>query len=137
MAAVRSLLRAQRPAGSRWSRPVHSLVRANWAFALDLQEKWRICNACASALTICFCTSAGFPANFKYTSDHEWIESKEIAKVGISDFAQEELGDIVYVDLPEVSSPPALVGRCHSPNETLFSCGNFRISYVIVGGHGV
>jgi len=47
---------------------------------------------------------SGFPANFKYTSDHEWIESSENAKAGISDFAQEELGDIVYVDLPEVGT---------------------------------
>ena len=43
-----------------------------------------------------------FPANFKYTSDHEWMEAAATAKTGISDFAQEELGDIVYVDLPNV-----------------------------------
>lgn len=39
----------------------------------------------------------------KYTESHEWIETKEgIATVGVSEFAQDELGDIVYVELPEV-----------------------------------
>ena len=54
---------------------------------------------------------SAFPANLKYTSDHEWIESGETAKAGISDFAQEELGDIVYVDLPEASLLLGFVGR--------------------------
>jgi glycine cleavage system H protein len=37
----------------------------------------------------------------KYTKSHEWIEATEgIATVGISEHAQEQLGDIVYVDLP-------------------------------------
>ena len=42
-----------------------------------------------------------FPAELKYTKDHEWIrvEGKE-AYVGITEFAQGELGDIVYVDVP-------------------------------------
>jgi len=39
----------------------------------------------------------------KYTKDHEWIIMEgEIAVVGISDYAQEQLGEIVYVELPEV-----------------------------------
>jgi len=39
----------------------------------------------------------------KYTKDHEWIEFiKDIAIVGITDHAQESLGDIVYVELPEI-----------------------------------
>ena len=38
------------------------------------------------------------PANLKYTKDHEWISiDGDIATVGITDFAQGELGDIVYV----------------------------------------
>lgn len=45
-----------------------------------------------------------FPSNFKYTSEHEWVEAQQTAKVGISDFAQEELGDVVFVDLPEVGT---------------------------------
>lgn len=46
----------------------------------------------------------------KYTDSHEWIEleSEEIAKVGITDFAQKELGDIVFVELPPVGSNVAL-----------------------------
>jgi len=43
------------------------------------------------------------PADLKYTADHEWIAlDGEIATVGITDHAQEELTDIVYVELPEV-----------------------------------
>lgn len=41
-----------------------------------------------------------FPANLKYTKDHEWISlNGEIATIGITDFAQNELGDIVYVEI--------------------------------------
>lgn len=42
----------------------------------------------------------------KYSKDHEWLEidADGIATIGISDFAQKELGDVVYVELPEVDS---------------------------------
>ncbi|MEI6816609.1 MAG: glycine cleavage system protein GcvH [Bacteroidota bacterium] len=41
-----------------------------------------------------------FPDNLKYTKDHEWIKIEgETATIGITDFAQSELGDIVYVDI--------------------------------------
>jgi len=40
------------------------------------------------------------PANLKYTKDHEWVKIEgDIATVGITDFAQKELGDIVYVEV--------------------------------------
>src|SRR5690554_7195166 len=40
------------------------------------------------------------PANLKYTKDHEWVSVEgDIATVGITDFAQSELGDIVYVEV--------------------------------------
>ncbi|MFY8036874.1 MAG: glycine cleavage system protein H, partial [Cyclobacteriaceae bacterium] len=43
------------------------------------------------------------PAQLKYTKDHEWIElNGNTATVGITDFAQGELGDIVYVDISSV-----------------------------------
>ncbi len=43
------------------------------------------------------------PDDLKYTEDHEWIELKDgEARYGITDHAQDELGDIVYVELPEV-----------------------------------
>ncbi len=41
-----------------------------------------------------------FPANLRYTKEHEWISLEgDIATIGITDFAQGELGDIVYVDI--------------------------------------
>ncbi|MBE6287302.1 MAG: glycine cleavage system protein GcvH [Mediterranea massiliensis] len=43
------------------------------------------------------------PTNLKYTSEHEWIRVEgDIAYVGITDYAQEQLGDIVFVDIPTV-----------------------------------
>lgn len=42
-----------------------------------------------------------FPENLKYTSEHEWIRLEgDVAYVGITDYAQEQLGDIVFVDVP-------------------------------------
>lgn len=44
-----------------------------------------------------------FPDNLRYTKDHEWIKlDGNIATIGITDFAQRELGDIVYVDINTV-----------------------------------
>jgi glycine cleavage system H protein len=44
-----------------------------------------------------------YPTNFKYTKDHEWIRlDGGDAAVGITDFAQKQLGDVVFVELPEV-----------------------------------
>jgi glycine cleavage system H protein len=41
-----------------------------------------------------------FPANLRYTKDHEWISLEgNVATIGITEFAQGELGDIVYVDI--------------------------------------
>ena len=46
-----------------------------------------------------------YPDNFKYTKDHEWvILTGDTGKVGITDYAQQQLGDVVYVDLPEVGA---------------------------------
>ncbi|HXK02871.1 MAG TPA: glycine cleavage system protein GcvH [Verrucomicrobiae bacterium] len=46
-----------------------------------------------------------YPDNFRYTKEHEWVHAQgDSASVGISDHAQSELGDIVYVDLPKVGS---------------------------------
>ncbi|MFN2126515.1 MAG: glycine cleavage system protein GcvH [Anaerolineales bacterium] len=45
------------------------------------------------------------PGNLKYTKDHEWAKIEgNIANLGITVFAQSELGDIVYVELPEVGA---------------------------------
>jgi len=43
------------------------------------------------------------PSNLQYTKDHEWVKIENgVATIGITDFAQGELGDIVFVELPEV-----------------------------------
>lgn len=50
-----------------------------------------------------------FPSNCKYTKDHEWLrlESGNIAYIGITDFAQGELGDLVYVETSAVGTTVA------------------------------
>jgi glycine cleavage system H protein len=46
-----------------------------------------------------------FPSNIKYTKDHEWIKVEgEFARIGITEYAQGELGDIVFVELPKIGS---------------------------------
>ncbi|MFJ2866425.1 glycine cleavage system protein GcvH [Kitasatospora sp. NPDC087314] len=47
---------------------------------------------------------ANVPADLKYTKDHEWVRTtgKDKAQVGITEFAQTQLGDIVFVDIPTV-----------------------------------
>jgi len=43
-----------------------------------------------------------YPANYRYTKEHEWVDLKgELATIGITDFAQHELGDVVFVELPK------------------------------------
>lgn len=44
-----------------------------------------------------------YPTDLKYTKDHEWVRmSGDQAHVGITDYAQKQLGDVVYLELPEV-----------------------------------
>lgn len=44
-----------------------------------------------------------YPADLKYTKDHEWIQvTGDTGKIGITNYAQKQLGDVVYVELPEV-----------------------------------
>ncbi len=46
-----------------------------------------------------------YPANYRYTKEHEWAHIEEgVATLGITNHAQHELGDIVYVDLPKAGS---------------------------------
>jgi glycine cleavage system H protein len=46
-----------------------------------------------------------FPDELRYTNDHEWVRVEgSLAKVGITDYAQDALGDVVYVDLPDVGA---------------------------------
>ena len=47
----------------------------------------------------------GYPPTFKYTKDHEWIElAGDRGKIGITDYAQQQLGDVVYIELPDVGT---------------------------------
>jgi glycine cleavage system H protein len=46
-----------------------------------------------------------YPADYRYTKDHEWIDiAGDRGKVGITDYAQQQLGDVVYMELPEVGA---------------------------------
>lgn len=46
---------------------------------------------------------ANIPENLRYSKDHEWIEvNDDIATIGITDYAQHALGDVVYIDMPRV-----------------------------------
>jgi len=54
------------------------------------------------------------PANLKYTKSHEWVEVLDdgTVKVGITDHAQEMLGDMVYVEVPEVGAAVSVGEEC-------------------------
>jgi len=46
-----------------------------------------------------------YPTTFKYTKDHEWIDiDGDRGQIGITDYAQKQLGDVVYIDLPAVGT---------------------------------
>ena len=46
-----------------------------------------------------------YPDGYKYTKDHEWVElSGDRGKVGITDYAQQQLGDVVYLELPDLGA---------------------------------
>jgi len=49
-----------------------------------------------------------YPAHLKYTKDHEWVEvDGDRGRVGITSYAQQQLGDVVYMELPEVGTTVA------------------------------
>ena len=51
----------------------------------------------------------GSPRDRKYTRTHEWVSlDGDVATIGVTDFAQAELGDITYLELPEIGDPIAL-----------------------------
>jgi glycine cleavage system H protein len=54
-----------------------------------------------------------FPDDLRYTREHEWIRiDGDVARVGITDFAQDALGDVVYVQLPEVGTEVTALQAC-------------------------
>ena len=47
-----------------------------------------------------------YPDDVRYTKEHEWVRAEDgVVRIGITDFAQDALGDVVYVDLPDVGTP--------------------------------
>ncbi|TGD09075.1 glycine cleavage system protein GcvH [Brevibacterium sp. S111] len=62
-----------------------------------------------------------YPVSLRYSRDHEWIATTEdnaVVRVGITDFAQEQLGDVVYVDLPAVGDSIAAGESCGEVEST-------------------
>jgi len=60
-----------------------------------------------------------YPTQFRYTKDHEWIDAKaDVATIGITDYAQHELGDVVFVELP-ASGTPLSTGKTFSSVESV------------------
>ena len=60
-----------------------------------------------------------YPADLKYTKEHEWIRIEgDTGVAGITNFAQQQLGDVVYVDLPEVGTTLA-AGQVFGPIESV------------------
>lgn len=56
-----------------------------------------------------------YPENFRYTKEHEWVRVEgDVGTIGITDHAQQELGDIVYVDLPKQGTRVAQGGTLGS-----------------------
>ena len=53
------------------------------------------------------------PEELRYTGEHEWVRVEgNLARVGITDYAQDALGDVVYVSLPELDSAVTAMGTC-------------------------
>jgi len=72
-----------------------------------------------------------FPEDLKYSDDHEWAREKGgVIRIGISDYAQDQLGDIVYVELPQIGD----VFECHAAFGTLESVKAVSEIYMPVAG---
>jgi len=64
-----------------------------------------------------------YPADYRYTKDHEWVKAEGgQATIGITDYAQAQLGDVVFVELPEVGSD-VTAGRVVGEIESTKSVG--------------
>ncbi|MEO7448954.1 MAG: glycine cleavage system protein GcvH [Humibacillus sp.] len=61
-----------------------------------------------------------YPADLRYTSDHEWVHLREdgVVRIGITSFAQDALGDVVYVSLPAVGDTVAPGDSCGEVEST-------------------
>jgi glycine cleavage system H protein len=65
-------------------------------------------------------SDATYPEDLRYTSDHEWVATTESGsvRVGITDYAQDALGDVVYVSLPAVGDTVAVGDSCGEVEST-------------------
>jgi glycine cleavage system H protein len=59
-----------------------------------------------------------FPADLLYTSQHEWVRPGDVVRVGITDYAASELGDVVFVSLPQVGEEVAAEDACAEVEST-------------------
>lgn len=59
-----------------------------------------------------------FPAELLYTSQHEWVRPGDVVRVGITDYAASELGDVVFVSLPQVGEEVAAEDACAEVEST-------------------
>ncbi len=64
--------------------------------------------------------------SIKFSEDHEWIQSQgdDLVVIGITDFAQEQLGDLVYVELPKL-------GEILAPGENISKLKKFKVSQIM------
>ena len=61
-----------------------------------------------------------YPADYKYTKEHEWIKvDGTTGTIGITDYAQESLGDIVFVELPKVGARRSSAGKTFGTVESV------------------
>ena len=61
----------------------------------------------------------GYPIQYRYTKEHEWIDAKgDVATIGITDYAQHELGDVVFVELPAAGTK-LVAGKTFSSVESV------------------
>ncbi len=75
--------------------------------------------------------STNIPESLKYTSEHEWIEIKgDEALIGITDFAQSSLGDVVYVEVPDLGKSI----KAHEPFGVVESIKSVSDLYAPVSG---
>ena len=59
------------------------------------------------------------PEDLRYTSEHEWVRVEGgVARIGITDYAQDALGDVVYVSLPELGATVAAMAACAEVEST-------------------
>ena len=59
------------------------------------------------------------PEHLRYSAEHEWVAvDGDRARIGITDFAQDSLGDVVYVDLPDVGASVAAAASCAEVEST-------------------